>query len=107
MKFISHYKEFGKDEHISILDNISHIPTKEKSKILEYLKHGEDAGVKCSSVFDFVQNELVPRTIHRYTDGEYIWDDREIYHFEKYNIPLDEDFIKKVLVSMESEVQNG
>lgn len=97
MEFITDYKEFDEEAAVSLLEYISDTPIEDKDKIIQYMKNGEDAGVCCSSVFDFVQNKLVPRTIHRYTDGEYIWDDREIYHFEKYNITLDEAFVRKIL----------
>lgn len=97
MKFITNYKEFGKGEDRSIVDNISSTPIKGKDKLLKYLKGGNDAGVRCSAVYDCIENYSTGKTIHRYTDGEYIWDDREIYHFEHYNLALDEGFIEKVL----------
>ena len=97
MKFITHYKEFDEEETNSILDNISNIPIQGKSEIIEYLRKGEDAGVCCSSVFDFVQNGSTGKTIHCYTDGEYFWDDKEIYHFEHYNLKLETEFVNKIL----------
>ena len=36
-------------------------------------------------------------TVRLYTDGEYSWTSEEIYHFEKYNLELNEDFVKKVI----------
>ena len=99
MKFITNYKEFGKSDEISLLDNISKTPIGVKNKVLSYMKGGNDAGVRCSSVFDFVQNFSTGKTIHCYTDGEYKWDDREIYHFEHYNLKLESEFVNKVLHS--------
>ena len=97
MKFITYYKEFGKGEDKRIMDNISDTPIQGKNKVLEYLKKGKDAGVRCSAVHDLVEKFSTGKTIHRYTDEEYIWDDREIYHFEHYNLALDKGFIEKVL----------
>ena len=97
MKFISHYKEFDRREKDSVLNNISNTPIKGKEKLLEYMKTGTDGGVCCSAVYDFVEGFSTGKTIHCYTDGEYFWNDKEIYHFEHYNLKLDENFIEKVL----------
>ena len=94
-KFITSCVEFetGKDQLKTL---ITKEPIDNKQKILSYLKAGEDDGVRCSSVHDYVTDEYTGSTIHLYTDGEYFWDDEEIYHFEKYNIPLTNDFLQKV-----------
>ncbi len=97
MKLITRYKEFDEDEKKSLLDFISDTPIPQKAKVLEYLKSGRDAGVRCSSVFDYIKNKVIPQTIHLYTDGEYGWDDEEIYHFETYNLELEKNFINRVL----------
>ncbi len=97
MKYITDYKEFDEDSVDSLLDNISDTPLVMKDKVLQYLKCGQDAGVCCSAVHDLVEGFSTGKTIHRYTDGEYIWDDREIYHFEKYNLRLNEGFVNKVV----------
>lgn len=97
MKYITDYKEFDEEANISLLDSISDAPIVEKDKVLKYLKNGNDAGVRCSAVHDIVGNFSTGETIHRYTDGEFVWDSSEIYHFEHYNIKLNEEFINKVL----------
>ena len=98
MKYITDYKEFDEEAEMSLLDHISDTPNESKLDVLTYMKNGKDAGVLCSTVFDFVSNELVPKTINCYTDGEFEWDDREIYHFEKYNLELAPDFVEKAIL---------
>jgi hypothetical protein len=44
-----------------------------------------------------VKNEPAFKDINLYTDGIYEWDDEEIYHFEHYNMKLDDEFIKHIL----------
>ena len=97
MKFITSYAEINERSSESLLDHIKVIPEKRKSKILAYLKSGTPRGVRCASVYDYVENESTFDTIHVFTDGEYRWDSQEIYHFEKYNIALNEQFVEKVL----------
>ncbi len=99
MKFIAHYKELGTDDKRSVFDHISKNAIPAKDAILEYLNGGEDAGVRCSSIFDHVQKISTGETICVFTDGEYKWDSEEIYHFEKYNMELDAAFVEKVLAA--------
>ena len=87
--------ETGTNIHIKDIISLEEIPQKEI--ILSYLKNGEDNGVCCSSVYDYIEDYSTGDTIHRYKDDDYEWDDREIYHFEKYNIRLNDDFIKHIL----------
>lgn len=96
-KFITNCIEFRTGDNAHIQDLISDIPVDNKEKVLNYLKNGKDDGVCCSSIFDFVSSSSTGNTIHCYTDGEFSWDDEEIYHFEKYNIKLDEEFISKII----------
>lgn len=97
MKFIDNYIEFGHKSENSVLDNISNTPIVQKDKILYYLKKFEWDAIRCSTLNDFVAKKLLTPSVWYYTDGEYGWDDEEIYHFEKYNMKLNQDFIDKVL----------
>lgn len=99
MKFITNYKELNGDTSETILDHIAKTPIDSKEKVLDYLKNGKHRGVRCSGVYDYVEDAPQFDTIHLFTDGEYFWDSEEIYHFEKYNMELDQGFIKKVLVA--------
>jgi len=78
-----------------LVDNISTNEIKGKETVLQYLKSGSDAGVRCSAVYDFVEKASTGKTIHCYTDGEFEWDDLEIYHFENYNLRLEDEFYRK------------
>jgi len=97
MKFITHYAEYDSEENAKLIDNISTNEIEGKGTVLQYLKNGSDAGVRCSAVYDFVERASTGKTIHCYTDGEFEWDDSEIYHFENYNLRLEDEFIEKVL----------
>jgi hypothetical protein len=97
MKFITDYKEFDGDSGKSVLAHISTSAIDNKDKVLSYLKNGKDDGVRCSGVYDYVKDEPNLDTVRLFTDGEYFWDSEEIYHFEKYNMALNGDFIHKVL----------
>lgn len=99
MKYITDYKEFDGNPNRSILNYMSSTCIDKKDAILLYLCNGADDGVRCSSVRDYVTETLLPETTRLFTDGEYFWDSEEIYHFKEYNIPLNEDFILKVLKS--------
>lgn len=101
MKFITKYDKLDVNEKMKIGEYISVVEHDQKSIILQYLKNGMDAGVRCSSVFDYIKKEYRPRTIHLYTDGEFFWNDEDIYHFEKYNLQLNEEFINKVFQNIE------
>lgn len=102
MKFITNYKELGGDDNICLLEHISKKPIKGKEKILEYLKNGQKKAIRCSSVYDYVKDEpllnesMVTEAAWLFTDGEFNWDSEEIYHFEKYNIELNKEFLKKI-----------
>lgn len=98
MKFVSNCIELNPDGNSSIKEEADvDRKVKNKEKILEYLKNGIDAGVRCSVVVDVITGKQLPRTIHRYKDDEYIWTDEDIYHFEKYNIKLKDEFVEKIL----------
>ena len=69
----------------------------EKNRILKYLKSFEVCAYSTAYVFDVVsRNETVLDEVI-FTDGEYEWSSSWIYHFEKYNLKLNDDFIAHVL----------
>lgn len=96
MKFITNYKELRSKGTENLCDHIKKEPNKNKNAILDYLTNGMDDGVRCASIYDYVKDEpLLGETIKLFTDGEWYWDSAEIYHFEKYYIELNKDFLKK------------
>lgn len=46
-------------------------------------------------LYDYITNTLLTLSVRLYTDDEIYWDDEEIYHFENYNMVLNEEFINK------------
>ena len=99
MKFVTDYREFDGDQGKSLLDHLSSSAINGKDKILNYLKSGQDDGVRCSGIHDYVKDEPQFDTVRLFTDGEYYWDSEEIYHFDKYNMELNADFVSKALSS--------
>lgn len=95
-KFITNYKEFGGNGQ-SVIGQYKTLPEMDKAKILKYLKNGNSIAVRCSLIKDWVNKTQTNIGIKVRTDGEYEWADDEIYHFEHYDIELDENFVRKVL----------
>ena len=44
-----------------------------------------------------VTNEKTDKCDNSFFDGKYEWSETDIYHFEKYNMPLNDSFVKFVL----------
>lgn len=88
--------EINKDE----LKNItSDTPIPEEEKILAYLKSFEKCAYTTQPVIDLFTGERKDFIADARTDGVYTWYDHEIYHFEKYNLKLNDDFIKHALAN--------
>lgn len=72
-------------------------PIPEKSEILNYLKSFDIAWFTSARVLDEKTNSYIKKADHLYNDKKYEWSESEIYHFEKYNLVLNEDFVDSVL----------
>ena len=68
-----------------------------KSKILLYLRNGEVIAAAAGRAVDILTGEKIQEEWLLFTDGVYQWDTSLIYHFNKYDIPLPQDFINHVL----------
>ncbi len=100
-KLICNYKEIHQNKNMSLLDNIN-FKVERKNEILRYLKNEEFYdGVRCSTLKDFVKKENTHLPTYAYFDGEYFWNDEEIYHFENYDMRLNEEFIAHVLKELD------
>lgn len=97
MKQICCYKELtGQQTDPSILSGHGkHID--EKQIILDYLNSFEAEAVQTRAMTDYFTNISLPDSVECFTDGEYIWTSEDVYHFEKYDIELNRDFIEYVL----------
>lgn len=70
----------------------------EKQLILDYLTAFRPNLTTTGRVFDYVKNVVVEDRIDSgYYDGKYYWDETDIYHLEKYNMPINQEFIEYVL----------
>lgn len=67
-----------------------------KAEILRYLKSFEDWAFTSEPVYDILTGKKVADADNAKTDGIYTWYQSEIYHFENYNIRLNNDFIQYV-----------
>lgn len=72
-------------------------PIPEKERVLAYLKGFEKCAYTSQPVIDLFTGEKQNFIADARTDGVYTWYDHEIYHFEKYNLKLNDDFIQRVL----------
>ena len=97
MKDVANYIELHGSSNESLLDHRKPLPKDQKEKVLRYLKTGKPCGIRCSLIYDYVGKYQTVTSIYAYTDGEYHWDSEDIYHFWKYDIELDSEFIDKIM----------
>lgn len=97
MNAISDYKEInGNASSPSIRSGIG-FENQNKTAILEYLKKNEAEAVQARSMTDYISGTPLHDSVECFTDGKFFWTSEEIYHFEKYNLKLNDDFIQYVL----------
>ncbi|MCR5484548.1 MAG: hypothetical protein K6F09_03025 [Clostridiales bacterium] len=71
---------------------------KDKNIILNYLYSCPRTWFTTGRVIDHVKNvQIETRVDNVRSDGEYEWSETDIYHFEKYDMPLNDEFINHVL----------
>lgn len=98
MKEISNVREFsGEESFPTVKTLVSKKEIPEKGKILQFLKSFNSDCAAGMVLVDEITGENVDSGISVYEDGQYYWDTRHIYHFEKYNLKLNDDFIAHVL----------
>ena len=100
MKYLGEYSELeNNNPRLPLLDkNVSNIPHPRKDVILSYLKNKKyEDGAMPASKRDIFNNDFICGDCLSYTDGEFAWDFETVYYFEKYNMNLPEDFIRKVV----------
>ena len=68
-----------------------------KAAILNYLQSFKPCLFTSGRVFDKRLNTHIQQLCNNsYTDGKYLWSAEDVYCFEKYNMPLCADFIKRI-----------
>lgn len=74
------------------------LPIESKDIILRYLKSFNPEFATSRVLYDEILHQNIDGYYDvGYFDGIYSWDERDIYHFEKYNMPLKQKFIDYVL----------
>lgn len=96
MKFLTKYpvQKMSKKEFENYTFSYA---TEVKDKIVKYLKKFSECAFTSEPVKDKYTGEIVYDADNARSDGEYTWYESEIYHFEKYNLKLDDEFIDYVL----------
>ena len=100
MKFIRN-KPVSRISNNEMQDNFLSLDIKNKSQILSYMKSfSEPSAYTSQPVIDRFTNQELDKINNAFSDGTYTWYATEIYHFEKYNLKLNNDFIEYVLNNM-------
>lgn len=68
-----------------------------KDRILSYMKNAPIVAATTVLVTDYITKEQLRKANNAHSDGTYQWYEDEIYHFEKYNLKLNDDFVQHVL----------
>lgn len=77
---------------------ISDKPISQKKAIVDYMRSIAKAACTTARVNDRVtKQEIMGLNDDEYSDGTYTWYEADIYHLEKYNLKLSDDFIRHVL----------
>ncbi len=88
----------------SIKDNLVEVANYDKEKIIAYLKSQKRIAGCPREAIDCLTGEKISNSFSVYNDGEYKWCDFLIYHIEKYNIKLPEEFIRKAGANEDAHV---
>lgn len=71
-------------------------PAPMKEILLKFLKNGKVTSIG-GIVIDFNDGKWTGIESLDYESGEFYWDSSDIYHFEKYDVKLNDDFVQYVL----------
>ena len=88
--------EFGGNGE-SVLSHTQKLPEEVKNKIVAYMNTNPVIAVRASCINDYIEKKYTTKSDAVRSDGEYNWSEEETYHFEKYDMELNEDFIQKVM----------
>lgn len=97
MKNVVEIREVNGDAYPSIKTLINDTPDSYKQIIIDYLKAGKHIAESPSRAVDFITGEPIGFPLSMQGDGMYSWRSDIVYYYEKYNIYLNEDFIKYVI----------
>lgn len=97
MKTIFDFDKPIQECNIEELKRLTRTEIQDKNKILKYLKSFDDVAFTSAPAIDKFTSIQVLDADNAKTDTEYIWNYSDIYHFEKYDLKLSDDFINHVL----------
>lgn len=98
MKFIAEIREFSENSNNPELSTMVNFPIKNKSLILKFFKSFKPIAVMAHGTTDYIKNiSNTNESVSLFNSDEWFWTNEMVYHFEKYNLKLNEDFIKYVL----------
>lgn len=72
-------------------------PVNDKERIIAYLRKSPVSAYTSAPVVDVLTGEIVGESDNARSDGTYTWYESEMYHFEKYNLKLNDEFVQYVL----------
>lgn len=90
-------RDFYEMELDDVQKMMADVPHPNKEKILAFMRGFPHSAFTSQPVFDVFTGEEVGAADNQITDGVYIWYESWVYHFEKYNLKLNDDFIQYVL----------
>lgn len=93
-RFRENYKD---DKYPSIMDFIKDTEPNKKDEIIKYFDKSKISSVSTSYVHDEIEKIQTNIPLVMKTDGEYAWRSDLEYYYNKYNIGLPQEFIKKVI----------
>ena len=67
-----------------------------KEKVLRYMKNGKNP-VCAAMYYKDRENGVTPFEAIYWDDGVYTWSSDTLYHFEKYNYRIEQEFVDYVL----------
>ncbi len=98
MKYISNINLYEQVDIEKLKTNLTLKPIIQKELILKYLKNKNlEVAYTTEKVIDYIMQEQTNVSVIAYCDDFFYWDSRDIYHFEKYDLKLSDDFINHVL----------
>lgn len=92
--FRENYKD---DKYPSIMDFIKDTEPSKKDEVIKYFDKSKISSVSTSYVYDEIGKVQTSIPLVMKTDGEYAWRSDLEYYYNKYNIDLPQEFIKKVI----------
>ena len=99
---MTHSDYSNQSENINFIskypDVFSGSPIKEKENILKYLTSFKPRYATSAFVFDEIERKTIENLYNGgFEDDGYYWEMTDIYHFAKYDMPLSDEFVLKVM----------